>query len=416
MDPTTSGLDQAGIMAILQRLGLGQFSGGSSGDTPNFGQLSAQTVDGQAASFDPGTVNLSGGRHFTDQQLMAGLSQPQSTGNNAGMPTSQMWSGGVTGNQQQQQEPYWWPKSNSELKSYYSEQNAFLKNQADSITKLLGGLGQQSSTAAPAPINLATQLSTAAPPNVAPVVNGPANGFLDPTKSIIPGMGNSAPAPGSLPSLTASPNAASLASTQNMVNQQNALPSLATKLQTGAIQPSDITGAGGPLMASTGSGIQPGSLPASPTIQPSYSSGPALRSYAPPTTPLTPKASAAQGGSIEANPAAYNNPGNVFVNQPGQPAVAYPDATATNTNAGAVVNNSATDTSTAIPDATASGAGMAGGSGPSPKQYGSVIASGIGALGKALMPVSISNSAATKIDASRLPRAPLATFPAMTGR
>jgi hypothetical protein len=58
----------------------------------------------------------------------------------------------------------------------------------------------------------------------------------------------------------------------------------------------------------------------------------------------------------------------------------------------------------------------AGGAGPSPQQYGSVIASGIGAIGKALMPVSISNTAASKIDATRLPRAPIATIPAMTGR
>jgi hypothetical protein len=448
-DASTGGLDQAGIMTILERLGLGQFANGGNGGQGNFQPLSAETVDGQLASFDPGTVNLSGGRHFTDQQLMEGLVPPTSTGNNSGIPTSMMWSGGGNGQQQPQQNPYWWPKSNSELKAYYSEQNAFLKDQADSISKLLGGLNTQSSTAAPA-INLGTQLSTAAPPNVAPVVNGPSGGFIDPTKSFLPGMGqNSAPAPGSLPSLTASPSAASLAQTQGLINQQNQLPSLASKLQQGNIQPSDILRAGGPLMASltipqnqgaypaytptataTGLPATAAALPAAPVAtapaigndlgnlttgltkayqnyqnRAGIQSDISLRSYAPAT---------AQGGSISANPAGYNNPGNVFVNQPGQPTVAYPDATATNINGGTVVNNSATGTSTAVPDATASGAGMAGGAGITAGK-GSALASGIAAIGKALMPQTITNTAQSRINSALLPKAPVITAPVMTG-
>jgi hypothetical protein len=69
-DPTTGGLDQAGIMAILERLGLGQFANGANPSQGNFGQmaLSNQTVNGQPASFDLGTVNLSNGdRKFTDR-------------------------------------------------------------------------------------------------------------------------------------------------------------------------------------------------------------------------------------------------------------------------------------------------------------------------------------------------------------
>jgi hypothetical protein len=233
-DPTTGGLDQAGIMAILERLGLGQFANGASPSQGNFGQmaLANQTQNGKPAVFDPGTINLQGGG-YTDAQLMQGLTQPNS-GNGAGRSTSMTNSGGAAPGSQLENDPAWWPKNNKELNAYYAAQTDFQRNQADAITKLLGGL-TQSSSAAP-PINLATQLPSTLPQS-APVVNGPSGGFTDPTKTFLPGFGPTAAlALGSLPSLTSSP----LTATQQMINQQNALPSLASQLQSGTLTPHDI--------------------------------------------------------------------------------------------------------------------------------------------------------------------------------
>jgi hypothetical protein len=58
------------------------------------------------------------------------------------------------------------------------------------------------------------------------VVNSPSGGFIDPTKSVIPGM--SSPPPGSLPSLTAQPSTDALTQTAAKIDQQAALPSAPT--------------------------------------------------------------------------------------------------------------------------------------------------------------------------------------------
>jgi hypothetical protein len=435
-DQTTGGLDQAGIIAILERLGLGQFANQSGTGQGNL----SQTVGGKPVQFDPGTINLSNGgsQGFTDQQLMQGLTQASSGngGNGSGWSTSMSNGASGTGSTLQN-DPAWWPKNNKELNAFYSAQTDFNRNQADSIAKLLGGL-TQGSTATTAPINLGTQLNNRPDPNVAPVVNGPSGGFLDPTKAFIPGMNSAPPAPGSLPSLTAQPDA--LTQTAAKIDQQAALPSaptLTVPQGQGAFPPfrPNMTASGLPSPG-------PGSLPSAPTASaPSVgndfsnlSSGlvkayqtyqqrtaapdPSVRSYMPSDSQynvMTPRAAAAQGGSIESNPAGYNNPGNVFVNQPGQPTVAYPDATATNTNGGTVVNNSATGTSTAIPDATASGAGMAG-AGASAAGIGGAIGSGIQAIAAALTPKDIKNTAASNINANLLPRPIVFSAPQLTGR
>lgn len=431
-DPTTSGITQAQITALLQQLGLGpqaaQALGGTNATTGSPADaIFAQKGGAPTGTFDPTAGTLGGTPQWSDAQLMAGINN-ETPLNSAGRPTSQTWSGGGNGQVPQGQNPMWFPKTANQLDLYSQAQKALQSSHAGDIANLLNGLGTQS-PAAP-PINLATQLNNQSGPNVAPVINGSSGGFIDPTKSFLPGMGPAAaPAAGSLPSLStpaSAPNA--LAATQQMINTQNTLPTapvsmqapvtmihpsnLAAQVQAGTAPQSAIIGAGGPLQASAESGISPGSLPPPSSIP----SQPMMRSYAPPAplkTTIMPSGSAGQSG-YAATPAPV--PGGVAAagGQGYLPASAgaagaisgptvVPGAGGYTTDPNAASANQPTDS------AAASGAAMN-------PQIAGTLASGIGKIGAALAPRTITNDAQTKINPNLLPPPVKFGAPVLTGR
>jgi hypothetical protein len=368
---------------------------------------------------------------------MAGLTQPTSM-SNSGWTSSQTYSGGVAPGQQSQQNPYWWPKSNSELKAYYSEQNSFLKDQADAITKLLGGLNTQGQTATTAPIDLSKQLNNKMP-DAAPVVNSPSGGFIDPTKSVIPGM--SSPPPGSLPSLTAQPSTDALTQTAAKIDQQAALPSaptLTVPQGQGAFPPfrPNMTPSGLP---SSGQGTLPSAPVASaPSIGNSLNNlaggltkafqtyqqntapqDPSVRSYMPSNSPynVMPSGIAGQSGFIASSmPTA--GAGQIAASG----GEGYLPASA---NTGAVVGPSvvpdgsggfSTDPSVASANQPTDSAAAGAGAGASAAGIGGAIGSGIQAIAAALTPKNLPNDAAKNINANLLPKPIVFSAPQLTGR
>jgi len=256
----TSGIDSAGIMALLSQLGLSQYINGGS----NNGQ---QTVAGQPAQYDQGTVNLSnagsqGG--YTDQMLQGNA-----------MPTGYARSGqqvqsgyGMTSTVNNGQGAYY-PTSDKAASNFLNAQNTFNQNQATSIQNLLNQLsGSGSSAAATPPPNLATGLSSASPNQGSTVLSG-GGGFTAPSAAQIPGLAE-AQAAGQqqqLPGMGGAP-AQQQALPSAPVTTMNATPILRPdptgQTTVPANNPAAVTQMvnqqGGPLQASSGSGIQPGSL------------------------------------------------------------------------------------------------------------------------------------------------------------
>jgi hypothetical protein len=446
----TGGMNQAGIIALLQQLGLGQYAGQAVGGAPTdtsqgiAGQmaLANQTVNGKPAQYDPGTVNLQGGG-YTDQQLMEGLTGAAGGsglgGNGAGWSTSNSVSGaGNTGMGSAQSDPYWWPKNNSELKSYYAAQTKFKQDQADSITELLKSLNGGSSAAAPSPVGA---LNDKMPPS-APVSNTGGAVYTNPADAKFAGMGAST-AGAALPS-PAAPTAATPSFTANgpqvtfpygsAAGVGGASSAVVPQMPT---QPAPMSGVpandptavmqmiqqrGGPLQASSGSGIQIGSLPSAPVsssfapmttssdtggpsnIAPAPSQFAGLRNYTSSPAPAQPVSTSVVGAGGQGNlpDSQYRTPvvGPAVVNAPGGGYTTNPNASPTNIGTWSPAPGSAGD-----PDPNPSAATMgnyaaggdqaaaAGGGGMTGAQAGNAAAGLISAIGNALKPTFIPNTA-----------------------
>ncbi len=431
-DPTTSsGLNQAGLTALLQRLGLGQFIGGANGTS-----MGGQTVGGQPVQYDPRTININnaGSQGGFSDQMLEGTQLPPGFAVGGGSPATGQGYGnagsnfvGSPGNPQ-----FFYPTSDKAASDFRTAQTQFNRNQVNSIEKLLGGLNNQS---AAAPQVNVSQLNSKLPIS-SPVVNGPGVGFTAPSAANIPGVVSMAqPVSGSLPSLSnpvSAPSNAALEATQAMIAKQASLPSapgasplqmqkpftiipvaptgLASKLAAGNIQPSDIMGAGGPPQASVESGIQPRSMPAPVSMN----ATPIMRSYSPPpplATTIMPSGHAGQSG-YAATSAPVSGGVAASGGQGYLPASANTGPTVGPTVVPGAAGGLTTDPNVASANQPTSSSATSGG-GMTP-QMGSAIASGIGAIGKALMPQNIQNPAVGRpINPNLLPRPITFTAPVM---
>jgi hypothetical protein len=277
-----------GILSLLQSLGLaGYLNGGTGGPT----------VAGQPETFDQGAITLNntgaaGQGGYSDQALQ-GSAMPQN------------WNfdgGGFARGGQQQQSGYgmvtstggngtWYPTSDAAASDFSNAQVAYNQNQANSIQSLLNQL-TGSSAEAPAQPDLATSLSSSSPNRGSTVVNGPGNGFTAPAAAQIPGLAamqaqafNQQQAPPQMPSAPVSAQGGMGGGMGMGRGTPTGPATLGGQLQGGGLTQQQIIAQGGPLQASSGSGIPANSLNRSSPVVIPPNQGAAVPPFSPAGTP-----------------------------------------------------------------------------------------------------------------------------------
>lgn len=305
--------------------------------------------------------------------------------------------------------------------------------QSAQFNQLLQQLQNSQSTPVPAPVT-----APIAPPAIAPVANNQA-AYTDPSQARIPGMGVKAPVatpgvlpsvaqapppPSTLPGLTTTSNALQAKAAAGQITPQTVpptmAPALADKLGQGTIQPSDITGAGGPLQASTSNGITQGSLPPqvqAPAVQPtpsrSYSTNPFSAPDANTQITLPSNTPGASGmiGNISGVSGAQVPAGNVTPVTGSTGQVSMPSGI--DGASGYVADVPGVSASQAAASAnTPNGGGMTPG-------MGSALASGIGKIGSAIAgayaPIPLKNLPTLQQTQEAQPKPLVFTSPRMVG-
>jgi hypothetical protein len=292
------------------------------------------------------------------------------------------------------------------------------------FNQLLQGLLKKYQSTPPTAPTPAPAAQTAPPPP--PTVPDNQAAYTPPSQAKIPGM-SPPPSQSTLPAMTSNSADIQAKAATGQVTPATVpptmSPSLSEKLGQGTIQPSDITSAGGPLQASTASGISPGSLPAA---QPQT----AVRSYlngvpgnaTPPTpsqspTDWNPLASSTGGGkTVDLGSADAAQP---MFSGGANSAQGGLDAT-TGANAAPLAPGGANYAAGGLDSAgnyDASGGAASVGGGPSGMQMGSAIGSGISKIGSAIAgayaPIQLKNLPTLQQTQQAQPRPLVFTSPAM---
>lgn len=411
-NPTTASANPSSNAALLSQLLALLQQGGSNGTPPSAATLPNQSTNSQTTQTGSGMMTTAPGPAATTIDGVQFPGPPRTVTNANGTfdiaPEGMPSFGGNTsgGNSGYGYQAPGNQMSQSGAANYDTWMNTANETQNSSqFNQLLQGLIKQYQSTPP-PTAPATAPITA--PLPAPVVNNQA-AYTDPSKAVIPGIGVNrqiTPPPGTLPSVSHPPPPSTL---PGMTTTSDALqakaatgqitpqtvpptmaPALADKLQQGTIQPSDVTGAGGPLQASTGSGITQGSLPpqsqtpatasaVQPTPSRSYSTNPfsAPNANTQITLPSNTPGGSGMIGNISGVSGAQVPAGNVTPVTGSTGQVAMPSGI--DGASGYVANVPGVSSS----QAAASANTPSGGSGMTP-QIGSALASGIGKIGSAI--------------------------------
>jgi hypothetical protein len=417
-DPNTSPQNNPALLAQLLSLLAQQNSSNGASTAPSQSPPSASSLSPEAAD-KSGTV--------TNNSPVGGMQYGNASGsdgqtgfvNQFPNPTNNMV-GNAADNTQFAQ-----VGAGSDLNARADLSNEQTQASASQFNQLLQGLIKQyqstPTTSATAP-TAATLQAALAPSTVVPDNQA---AYTAPSAAQIPGMSgpaSQAPSQSTLPAMTSNSadmqaKAATGQVTPSTVPPTMA-PSLSEKLGQGTIQPSDLTGpngAGGPLQASTGTGISPGSLPPTQTAVRSYLNGVPGNA-----TPPTPSQSPTDWNPLASDPSMSG------IDQSAQsgyynalnPATSSttPGAMKTPYDPSKGVLNTASDPD---PDPGLEGTGIQPGGGGMTPGMGSALASGVGKIGSAIAgayaPIQLKNLPTLQQTQQAQPKPLVFTSPQMIG-